>query len=160
MNFVSRFSIFKFLSLVLAWLASVPAASAHDPGLSTAGITLHTNRIEAVLGFAVRDAAEIIELDKDHDGRFSKEELADGSLRLKAAATNALEITLNGQAAILTAARCEFDDNFNATVSLDFTGGPFTNLVIRSKWLALLQPGHRQLLPCAMLPARCWPSDY
>src|SRR5436190_16791921 len=97
-----------------AWAALVWNASAHDPGLSTAAVTLHTNRVEVVLGFAVMDASEIVELDKDHDGRFSGEELADGATRLKQAATNALEITLNGQAATMTSARCEFDDNFNA----------------------------------------------
>lgn len=136
----------KILLLLLAWAGFVSRALAHDPGLSTAAITLHTNHIEAVLGFAVMDASEIVELDKNHDGRFSKEELADGAARFKAAANSALEIALNGQMATMTSARCEFDENFNATVSLDFTAGAFTNLVIRSRWLALLQPGHRQLL--------------
>src|SRR5436190_2457095 len=135
-------NIFLFLGCV----AVACRAGAHDPGLSTAAITLHTNRIEAVLGFAVMDASEIVTLDKDHDGRFSKEELIDGATGMQAAATNALEIILNGQAAAMTSAACEFDQNFNATISLHFTAGPFTNLVIRSAWLARLQPGHRQLL--------------
>jgi hydrogenase/urease accessory protein HupE len=132
--------------LIAAWLGGISRALAHDPGLSTAGVTLYTNHIEVVLGFAIADAAQIIDLDKNHDGRFSREELANGAMRLKSEATNALEITLDGQPASMTAARCEFDGNDNAAISLIFSGRSFTNPVIRSKWLALLQPGHRQLL--------------
>lgn len=131
---------------VLIWVSLASVARAHDPGLSTAGVTLHTNQVDVVLGFAVMDASEISEIDRDHDGRFSKEELVSAANRLSEAATNALEITFNDQAATMTSARCEFDENFNATLSLSFSAAPFTNLVIRSKWLALLQPGHRQLL--------------
>ena len=38
----------------------------------------------------------------------------------------------------------DFDINDKASISLTFAAKSFTNLIIRSKWLALLPPGHRQ----------------
>lgn len=136
------------LPLSILWLCLMASsrALAHDPGLSTATIKLSTNRLDAVLGFSIIDAAEIVELVKDHNGQFTKEELKRGAAALARAATNVLEVTFNGQNAPLIDARCEFDDNNNATISVSFPAVAFTNLMIRSKWLALLQPGHRQLL--------------
>src|SRR2546421_11637585 len=68
----------RILSVCLvAGLALAPVAlHAHDPGLSTATLQLESNKLEAVLGFSVADAGEIVELDKDRDGQISKAELA------------------------------------------------------------------------------------
>ena len=119
---------------------------AHDPGLSSATIRLFTNRVEAALGFSIVDASEIVDLDGDRDGQRSREELDAGALELKRAATDALEITFNGESVPAREIHCEFDTNNNANVSISFLAKPFTNLVIRSRWLALLPPGHRQFL--------------
>src|SRR5262249_9539527 len=58
----------------------------------------------------------------------------------------ALEVSFNDQLAKPSEVRAHFDGNDNATVELVFPAPPFSRLVIRSKWLALFQPGHRQFL--------------
>src|SRR6185369_9291363 len=54
------------------------------------------------------------------------------------------EVGFDDQAVQATDARCRFDESDNATVYLSFPAKSFSKLVVRSKWLALLQPGHRQ----------------
>ena len=59
-------------------------------------------------------------------------------------AAQALDIKFEDQAIAATDARCRFDENNNGSVYLSFPTKPFKKLVVRSKWLALLPPGHRQ----------------
>jgi hydrogenase/urease accessory protein HupE len=140
--------MFRRFQLVLALaalcLASGGRALAHDPGLSSATVLLDTNKLEAVLVFALLDAAQIVEIDKDANGQITKEELAQATAELQTMAKDALEVSLDAKPVTASVARCHFDGNDNATIYVSFGAGPFTNLVIRSKWLAMLQPGHRQ----------------
>ena len=55
----------------LLWLGLAATARAHDPGLSTAILRLHEDKLEAVLTFSLVDAAQIADLDSDGDGRES-----------------------------------------------------------------------------------------
>jgi len=127
-------------------VCGMQAAQAHDPGLSTATIKLQADRIEAVLGFSIVDTGELVDLDKDRDGKLSREELAEASAELQLKGPKALDIKLDGQLVPATNSRCQFDASDNASVLLIFPSRSFTNLVIRSKWLALLPPGHRQFV--------------
>jgi hydrogenase/urease accessory protein HupE len=119
---------------------------AHDPGLSSATVRLYPNRIEAVLSFSIVDTGEIVEVDRDHDGKFSKDETATAAEELRTVAADGLDLKLNGQMVKPAHVSCAFDASDNSSISLDYTNISFTNLVIRSKWLALMQPGHRQFL--------------
>ena len=67
---VSRAAIFA----VLFSLLPLQYAKAHDPGLSSLTIRQHTNGLEATLTLAVKDAAQIAELDQDHDGTVTQAE--------------------------------------------------------------------------------------
>jgi hydrogenase/urease accessory protein HupE len=132
------FAVFLLGAMAPVW--------AHDPGLSTATIRLGTNHIEATLGFSIVDAGDIVELDRNHDGSITKEELTEAAVELKEIAPGSLDVTFDGTAAKATNAVCSFDENNNATVELIIPARTFSVLVVRSKWLALLQPGHRQFV--------------
>jgi len=120
-------------------------AHAHDPGLSTATVTLGTNKLDATLVFSTVDTHELVEVDKNRDGQVSKAELEQAVAELQKTAKEALDVKLNGRLVPPNETRCHFDSNDNTTVELSFPLQSFTNLVIRSKWLAQLRPGHRQL---------------
>ena len=124
----------------------VAAAYAHDPGLSTATLRLQTDKLDAVLVFSIVDVKEIVELDKDQDGKLSKAELEAGIAELQSMASQALDVKLDGQTVLPSQTRCRFDASDNASVYLSFPAASFSHLVVRSKWLAMLQPGHRQFL--------------
>jgi hydrogenase/urease accessory protein HupE len=121
-------------------------AYAHDPGLSTAIVRLTQNQIEVTLGFSIIDTAEIVEIDKDRDAKISKEELAAAVSELEKKGTNALDVKIDGQAIVPTSVKCTFDPSDNASVTIIYTASQYSKLELRSKWLALLQPGHRQFL--------------
>jgi hydrogenase/urease accessory protein HupE len=125
-------------------LALAGAAWAHDPGLSSATVRLFPDKLEALLVFSTVDAAELVDFDTNRDGEVSAEELAAAEAELTGLASGAFEATFNDYLASPSEARVEFDTNNNTTVSLLIEGRPFTNLVMRSKWLAYLPPGHRQ----------------
>jgi hydrogenase/urease accessory protein HupE len=135
-----------FLVLLLLVFALTNPVFAHDPGLSTATVRLTQNKIEVTLAFSIIDTAEIVEIDKDRDAHISKEELANATAELEKMGTNALEVELDGHAIPPTSVKCTFDPSDNASVAITFDTSQFSRLEIRSRWLALLQPGHRQFL--------------
>jgi hypothetical protein len=135
----------KWLTTIAVLMACL-GAFAHDPGLSTATLRLDTNRLEAVLVFSIIDTKELVDLDKNQDGKLSKEELDQGAAELQTMAPGALDVKFDGQLVKPTEFRCHFDESDNATVYLSFPVQSFSNLVVRSKWLAMLQPGHKQFL--------------
>jgi hydrogenase/urease accessory protein HupE len=135
-----------FLLLALITRLGTLPARAHDPGLSTATIRLETNKLEAILIFSIVDTKEIVDLDKDGNGELSKEELEQGLAELQTLAPTALDVTFDNQLVKAADTRCHFDDSGNTTVYLRFPSQTFTKLIIRSKWLAMLQPGHKQFL--------------
>jgi len=102
--------------------------------------------LEVVIVLAMADAVQIVKLDTNGDGQLSKEELLAGPGRLKEKARDALEIKFNEQLVNPNEIRCEFDDGQNATVYLKFPAKAYSKLVIRSRWMAVLPPGHRQFL--------------
>jgi hydrogenase/urease accessory protein HupE len=132
-----------WISLLLAFPF---LALAHDPGLSTATVRLSENQIEVTLGFSIIDTAEIVEIDKDRNAQISKKEIADATLELQKMGTNAVELKVDGQSLAPGSVRCNFDPSDNASVTIIFPAANYSKLEIRSKWLALLQPGHRQFL--------------
>ena len=136
-----------FLALLFLLIVELPnSVHAHDPGLSTAIVRLTRNNIEVTLGFSIIDTAEIVEIDKDRDAHISKEELADATLELQRMGTNALDVKLDGHSIAPASVKCTFDPSDNASVTITFDTPKYSKLEIRSKWLALLQPGHRQFL--------------
>ena len=135
-----------FRILFLSVLALAVRSWAHDPGLSTATVKLEVHRLDATVVFAGLAAAEIVTLDKDGNGQTSKEELAAAAIELQQFSPQALQVKLNGQLVDPTNVACHFDEYGDACVDLAFPCGSYTNLVIRSMWLALMPPGHRQFL--------------
>ena len=93
---------------------------AHDVGLSTATVQLQTNRLEALLTFAVRETEEVVPLDVDQDGRVTTDEFTLGHDKLSAAlATNCL-VSFDGALVKAEDVRCQLDSSNNVDVYLSF----------------------------------------
>ena len=90
---VSRAAIFA----VLFSLLPLQYAKAHDPGLSSLTIRQHTNGLEATLTLAVKDAAQIAELDQDHDGTVTQAEFGRGQSQLETAVARQILIAADGK---------------------------------------------------------------
>jgi hydrogenase/urease accessory protein HupE len=120
---------------------------AHDPGLSSATIKLKPGRLEIEIGFSLPDAELILKHYEIGDGLVEKNETASAAVELQKSAGQSLEVRINDRVINPGDAHCEFDvENRNANINLEYKGDPTPTLVVRSKWLALLPPGHRQFV--------------
>src|SRR6187200_3081886 len=105
---------------VLSSLLSLQNAAAHDPGLSSLTIRQRTNGLEATLTLAAKDAAQIAELDRDHDGLVTQAEFARTRSHCETAVTRQLFIAQDGKFAEPQSVRSKLDENNNVEVRLDF----------------------------------------
>jgi hydrogenase/urease accessory protein HupE len=119
---------------------------AHDPGLSSLTIRQRPDRVEAALTLAVKDAAQLIELDDDHDGRVTQAEFARARSRLETALARQLVLASDGKVAKAHVVRSHLDGNNNVEVDLHFQAADSSSLEVQSRLIASLPLGHRQYL--------------
>jgi len=121
-------------------------AAAHDPGLSSLTIRPCTSSLEATLTLAVKDAAEIAELDQNHDGSVTQTEFAQGRRQLHTAVARQVLIAADGKVANDKSIRSRLGENNNVEVRMNFGATVFSSLEIQSRLIASLPLGHRQYL--------------
>jgi hydrogenase/urease accessory protein HupE len=131
---------------VLFSLLPLEEAAAHDPGLSSLVIRACPSGLETTLTLAVRDAAQLLELDYDHDGIVTQGEFAGGRSQLEAVVAAQLIIAPDGKLARPESIRSRLDENSNVEVHLDFHTPVVSTLKIQSELIASLPNGHRQYL--------------
>jgi len=132
--------------VILFSLLSLQDAAAHDPGLSSLTIRQRTNSLEATLKLAVKDAAQVAELDENHDGIVTQAEFAQTRSQLETAVARQVIIAADGEVAKAQSVHSRLDENNNVEVLLNFDAVGFSSLEIQSKIIASLALGHRQYL--------------
>ena len=132
--------------VILFSMFSLQDAAAHDPGLSSLTIRQQTNSLEATLTLAVKDAAQVAELEENHDGIVTQTEFAQTRSQLETAVVRQLFIAADGKVANAQSVRSQLDGNKNVEVRLNFHVVGFSSLEIQSKIIASLPLGHRQYL--------------
>jgi hydrogenase/urease accessory protein HupE len=141
----SRVVLGAILAVVTS-LLSLQDAVAHDPGLSSLTIRQRTNGLEATLTLAVKDAAQVADLDEDHDGVVTQAEFAQTRSQFETAVARQLFVAPDGKVAKAQSVRSQLDENNNVEVRLNFHVVGFSSLEIQSKIIASLPLGHRQYL--------------
>jgi hydrogenase/urease accessory protein HupE len=131
---------------ILFSLLLLQDAAAHDPGLSSLTIRPRTSGLEATLTLAVKDAAQLTELDENRDGTVTPVEFARGRRQLEAAVAKEVVIAADGKVAKDKSISSRLDENNNVDVRLDFGATAFSSLEIQSKLIASLPLGHREYL--------------
>src|SRR6516225_864201 len=121
-------------------------AKAHDPGLSSLTIRQLPNGLEATLTLAVKDAAQIAELDQDQDGTVTQAEFGRNQSQFDVAVASQIVIAVNGKVVKDSSIHSRLDENNNVEARLNFHGAGFSSLEIKSKIIASLPFGHRQYL--------------
>src|SRR6476620_10626473 len=97
--------------VILFSLLSLQDAAAHDPGLSSLTIRQRTNDLEATLTLAVKDAVQLVELDKDHDGIVTQAEFAQPRSQFETAVARQVIIAADGRVAKDKSVRSRLDGN-------------------------------------------------
>ena len=127
-------------------LVPLQDAAAHDPGLSSLTIRPSASSLQATLTLSVKDAAQIAELDENHDGTVTQVEFGRSRWQLEAAVARDVVITVDGKIAKNKSIRSRLDENNNVEVRLDFGATVVSKLEIQSNLIASLALGHRQYL--------------
>jgi hydrogenase/urease accessory protein HupE len=121
-------------------------AAAHDPGLSSLTIRPCTSGWEATLTLAVKDAAQLADLDENRDGTVTQVEFGRSRWQLEGTIARQVVITADGKVAKDKSIRSRLDEKNNVEVRLDFDAVVFSSLKIQSKLISSLPLGHRQYL--------------
>ena len=132
--------------VILGWLLPLQHAKAHDPGLSSLSIRERTNGVEATLTLAAKDAAQLAELDENHDGAVTQVEFTRGRRQLDAVVARQVVIVADDKIVKDKSIHSRLDENNNVEVHVDFQAVLFSSLEIQSKLCASLPLGHRQYL--------------
>ena len=122
-------------------LALAQPVFAHDPGLSTATITVRPNEIDVVLGMSVQDAKWLAAATTATDSKLNANQLAK---KLTPLAAKSVDLELNGAAAEATHVQCSADAN-NVTLTLSFGSKPSRSIFFRSILISQMPRGHREL---------------
>jgi hydrogenase/urease accessory protein HupE len=102
--------------------------------------------LAATLTLAVRDAAQLVELDADHDGIVTQVEFARSQGEVETAVTRQLLIVADGKMLNVQSVHSHLDEKNNVEVHLDFGSVTLSRLEIQSNFIASLGRGHRQYL--------------
>jgi hydrogenase/urease accessory protein HupE len=130
----------SFLLLVLCVLN----AKAHDPGLSTATVTVGDHRIEVLLSFANKDAESLLRA-AGNDRNLGSTERVDRH-QLERLAIEETDLYLGERKAVTTQAMATRKDGQTIDVLLRFDQVPSDRMRLVAKFLARLPYGHREFL--------------
>lgn len=141
-----RIGRLQFFAILVCSVALAGSVLAHDPGLSSVTIRPQLSGLEATVTLAVKDAAQLVDLDGNHDGIVTQAEFGRGQSKLEAVAAAQLLVSLDGKSASPVSIHSRLDENKNVEVYLTFRVAHFSVVEIQSKLIASLPPGHRQFL--------------
>src|SRR5262249_21821353 len=133
------------LAVVIS-LLPLQDVAAHDPGLSSLTIRQQTNGLEATLTLAVKDAAQIAELDENQDGTVTQAEVGRNQSQFNADVASQIVNSPDDKAVKDSIIDSRLDDNNNIEVRLNFHAVGFSSLEIQAKSTASLPLGHREYL--------------
>src|SRR5688572_28727728 len=124
----------------------VSAASAHDPGLSVAGLSLADHEIVVHLTFARREIESLVRMDTDDTNSVSATELTTVRPRLRMLVRDAVALSVDGQRLVAQVATVELDQSDALHMRLNFPRPPSARLRVSAPIIAKLARGHRQYM--------------
>ena len=146
-------SAHRFLTLCWIWirtallLFSAPTAQAHDPGLSTATVTVGDQQIEVLLGFARQDAAFLLPANAGPgDGIGTPERFKTMQPDLQSVIASRFNLFLGEQRIAPAQTTARLKDSTNIELLLRFSRTSAAQLRLLSTFLDSFPLGHREFL--------------
>jgi hydrogenase/urease accessory protein HupE len=133
------FAIALLLSLTLV-------AHAHDPGLSTATVTVGDEQINVLLGFARPDAAFLLPATANPADLETPEGFQAKGPELESVAAGELNLYLGGKRMLPVQSTAHLKDSTNVEILLQFRRTDATQLRLVSTFLERFALGHREFL--------------
>src|SRR5271157_5121927 len=146
MNSIAPFAgiYFRFYISLFFLISLTLDAQAHDPGLSSAQVTVGNQQIDVLLGFAQRDVESVLAAGKDSADTNTTKGFA--AIQLESVATKEFRLFWGKQRAIPSQSTARRKDAQNIEISLRFQRPNSGQLRLVSSLFERLPLGHREFL--------------
>lgn len=132
---------------VILLLGFAQFSAAHDPGLSSADLTVKARGVDAKITFSLQDIEAFVPMDSDQDAEVTNAELDAAKPKIAEWATQGVQLTIDGQAVKPGAAGVvNFDEKNNAFIEFNYSQTPVQQLQLQANFLNKLPATHKQFL--------------
>ena len=132
------------LIILLFFYASL--SFAHDPGLSSADISLQTNHVTAKITFSLQDIEALVPMDADQDAEVTLAEQNAAKPKIAAWVSDGIQLSLDGEIIKPVTNAVNFDDINNAQIDLQYDKAPEKTLSLQMNYLSKLPKGHKEFV--------------
>lgn len=133
--------------LVAALLLQTNWVAAHPPGLSSVDVLVNADHMATKVTFALQDIEAFAPMDSDLDAEVSDAERDAAKPAIARLLAEQLRVNVDGSDRTpAEPGTVDYDDQNNAHVEFRFQTSPHRQLLVQSKFLALLPEGHQQFL--------------
>jgi hypothetical protein len=138
------------LSRIIAFIFLLSFAQfsvAHDPGLSSAELTVKAQGVDAKITFSLQDIEAFVPMDSDKDAEVTNAEREAIKPKIAEWVINGIQLKLDGQVVQPVAAGVvNFDDKNNAFIEFNYSQTPNQQLQLQAGFLSKLPDTHKQFL--------------
>ena len=122
-------------------------SAAHDPGLSSADLTIKAQGVDAKITFALQDIEAFVPMDSDQDAEVSNAEREAVKPKIAEWVIQGIQLKLDGQVVQPSAAGVvNFDEKNNAFIEFNYSQTPSQQLQLQANFLSKLPNTHKQFL--------------
>lgn len=135
------------LILLFCLLSYGQFSVAHDPGLSSADITIKQQGVEAKITFSLQDIEALVPMDSDQDAEVTAAEQEAAKPKIAQWLVQGMQLSIDGQAVPPSVAGIvSFDQQNNAQILLQYAQTPNSQLHYIANFLNKLPTGHKEFV--------------
>ena len=138
--------MFRFCACSFVFISLTFPARAHDPGLSSANVTVGNKQIDVLLGFAQRDVESMLDLGTNHANTETSKGFAAIQSELEAVAKNGFNVYWGEQRVTPELTTARLKDARNIEISLRFQRPNAGRIRLVATFIERLPLGHREFL--------------
>ena len=136
----------KKLSTIILLFFYAALSFAHDPGLSSADISIQTHNVTAKITFSLQDIEALVPMDADQDAEVTLAEQNVAKPKIAAWVSEGIQLNLDGEIVKPVADTVNFDDKNNAQIDLQYDNVPEKTLSLQLTYLSKLPKGHKEFV--------------
>lgn len=139
--------MFSRIIAVIFLLSYAQFSVAHDPGLSSADLTIKAQGIDAKVTFSLQDIEAFVPMDSDQDAEVTVAEQNAAKPKIAEWVLQGVQLMVDGQVVQPSAAGVvNFDEKNNAFIEFNYTQTPSQQIQLQANFLSKLPATHKQFL--------------
>jgi hydrogenase/urease accessory protein HupE len=139
--------MFGNILAVLFLISYAQLSFAHDPGLSSADLTIKSQGIDAKVTFSLQDIEAFVPMDSDQDAEVTAAEQEAVKPKIAEWVLQGVQLALDGQTVRpVDTGKVSFDEKNNAFIEFQYAQAPDKQLRLQANFLSQLPAGHKQFV--------------